>query len=98
MYQAIASNAPTTLLSADTICMIFGAGARPHMHVARDRSGELWLYNYNPHKCPREDDTGMWCLDDENGHKAIELPEWMFPEVRWEDMQALLIINSNQEV
>lgn len=69
------------------------------IYAARDRNGDLWIYNFKTTKCPEEDDTGMWCLDeDENGHKGAQLPGWMYPYTQWRDDEPTLIMKGIKEV
>ncbi|MBD3609445.1 MAG: hypothetical protein HUJ30_02745 [Gammaproteobacteria bacterium] len=67
------------------------------VYAARDRNGELWIYNFKTEKCPAEDDTGMWCLDEEEGQRGAQLPGWMYPDIQWQDDEPTLILKAIKE-
>lgn len=50
------------------------------MYVARDKDGDLWLYE----KKPIKSELGVWQTDDENMHISSVNPV-LFQEVSWED-------------
>lgn len=47
------------------------------LYVARDNSGEIWLYYNKPLKSKRK-----WV-----GHEIAILPAYMYGEVKWEDKE-----------
>lgn len=47
--------------------------------IARDKCGELWLYNIKPRKL-----LLYWCASG-IGLNALAIDNSLFPEVKWED-------------
>ena len=57
------------------------------MWVARDKNGELYLYEFKPSK--REIDGTWYDWDNGDRYGIIRLSRGLFPNVIWEDEEAL---------
>lgn len=57
------------------------------MWIARNKSGNLWGYNYKPSKTEDDERIGEWGTSEPIPKDGIcfEIPKSMFPEVKWED-------------
>ena len=50
--------------------------------VARDKQGDLYLYNEEPYK---DNKYSEWLIGFDNEGKYIEIDSKLFPQVKWED-------------
>lgn len=57
------------------------------MWVARDKNGDLYLYEFKPSK--REKDGTWYDWDNCDRYGIMCLPHGLFPNVTWEDEEAL---------